>query len=63
MPFRDHVLPQRMSQMAYSEGMSSYIRDFTYFVSSMALFLSSLGLTMLGIPQCGLHDTSGCVHE
>lgn len=52
-----------MSRMAYSEGMSSYIRDFTYVVSSMALFLSSLGLTMLGIPQCGLHDTSGCVHE
>lgn len=43
--------------------MSSFIRDYLYFLGATAAFLSSLGLTMLGIPQCTLADTRGCVHE
>ncbi|WP_291340920.1 hypothetical protein [Corynebacterium sp.] len=39
------------------------VADYLRFLSSMGGFLSSLALSLLGIPQCGLHDTRGCVHE
>jgi hypothetical protein len=43
--------------------MSTFIRDYVSFLSSMGWFLSSLGLTMLGIPQSSLADVSGCEHQ
>lgn len=43
--------------------MSTFINDYLRFLSSMGVFLSSLALSMIGIPQCTLADTRGCVHQ
>jgi len=43
--------------------MSTFIRDCVSFLSSMGWFLSSLGLTMLGIPQRSLADVRVCEHQ
>ncbi|MDO5511337.1 hypothetical protein [Corynebacterium sp.] len=43
--------------------MDTFLRDYVQFLSSMGAFVSSLGLTMLGIPQCSLADVTGCQHQ
>ncbi|ACP33726.1 putative membrane protein [Corynebacterium aurimucosum ATCC 700975] len=49
------------SQQSSSLSPSEFGVDHPFFgVIAIPVMLSSFALSMLGIPQCGLHDTTGC---
>lgn len=36
------------------------LESFAYLSTVFPLLLSSVALSVIGVPQCGLHDTRGC---
>lgn len=51
----------QFSQQSSSLSPSEFGVDHPFFgIIAIPVMLSSFALSMLGIPQCGLHDTTGC---